>query len=131
MSYKANSSEVASVSSLSASQRYGYLLEKIADWEEVWSIANESGWALFADDRGIEACPIWPAEAFAEACCVGEWADHVPRPIKLSIWLEKWLPGLTADQRNIAVFPLPTDKGMIVEPSRFEEDLNEVIDQYE
>ncbi|WP_153556166.1 DUF2750 domain-containing protein [Roseimaritima sediminicola] len=132
MSYDANPNEVASVWALSAPERYEYLVNKVADWEEVWSVASEdSGWALLGDDRGGEACPIWPAKAFAEACCVDDWADRVPKPIGLSEWRERWLPGLAADQRKIAVFPLPSDAGMIVDPLRFSDDLIEALEGYE
>jgi len=131
MSYQPNQKELESVASLLGPERYRYLIVRIADWEEVWSIRDTNGWALISSDPNTHLVPIWPAKDFAAACCLGEWENFEPQSISLDKWIDKWLPGMAKDGRSIAVFPLPNDKGVIVSPERLGKDLAESLDQYE
>ena len=131
MSYEPNQEEIKSVSTLPGNERYQYLVSRIADWEEVWSVAKGNGWAIMCDDHRLELIPMWPSRAFASACCCNEWQDYAPRAIKLDTWLQKWLPGFSQEGRSIAVFPLPDDQGIIVSPDKLKSDLLEEIQQYE
>ena len=131
MSYDVNEYEFGSVLKLSGSERYEYFIQKIADWEELWSIRDSEGWGLMRDDSGKELVPIWPAEKYASACCTGVWEGYSPNNIPLDYWLEKWIPGMLKDDRLCAVFPLPTDKGVVVGPERLEKDISEALSQYE
>jgi len=105
-------------------------LQKVVDWQEVWSIRFPDGWVLYADDKGQQLVPVWPARAFAEACCTNEWAECTVEMIPLSEWLSAWIPGMIRDGRAVAAFPLPDDRGMIVEPKRMATDLRETELQY-
>ncbi len=131
MSYEVNDYEYDSVTSLSGPERYQYLVNKIVDWEEVWSIKDQSGWSLMGDDTDNELVPIWPAEKYASACCTGLWKNCEPETIDLETWLEKWISGMSADGRSCAVFPLPSDKGLVVTPEQLEKDIREALLQYE
>jgi len=131
MSYDANEHEVASVTSHSGPERFSYFLSKVTDWEEVWSLADDEGWALSADESGRQLVPIWPAKSFASACCVDEWARHTPRAISVADWIEKWTPGMTTDLRGVAVFPTPADSGIVMEPQELANAISEAMEEYE
>lgn len=131
MSYEANEFEVASVSALAGPERFDYFLRKVTDWEEVWSIGNDQGWALSADASGQEVVPVWPARAFAEACCVAQWAGYAPKAIELHTWNDKWIPGMNTDSRHVAVFPTPADRGVVVTPDELAGAINGALEEYE
>lgn len=131
MPYKINAREIEAVQALSPAQRYGHFVRRVADWEEVWSLANGDGWVLMADDEGHELIPVWPHPHYAEALAIGDWAGHQPKPIPLADFLEKWLPGMARDGRRLAVFATREGKGIIVNPLRFKSDLEEACEQYE
>lgn len=131
MSYEVGDAELKAVMSLDSPKRYTYFLEKVADWEEIWSLGDDDGWALISDGLGNELIPVWPASAYAFACCTDIWKQYRPQQITLENWLQKWIPGMIADKRSVAVFPLPNDKGIVVAPKHLHDDLKEAIEQYE
>ena len=126
MSWEMHDKEFESAFRLPVKQRYDYFIKKVADWEKVWSLATKDGWVLACDDEGKEAVPVWPHERFAEAC-VSQWPGSESRSIELSIWKDRWLPGMLADGRLVAVFPTPGGKGVLVSPDQLTCDLNKEI----
>lgn len=130
MSWNLSEQEFEAIVSLPGAKRYSYFVKKIADWEEVWSLRNEDGWVLAAVPDGNEVVPVWPHERFAKACVEGDWQDCEPVAIELSAWLERWIPGMTKDHRQIAVFPTSQDKGVVVSPERLNADLSDECEQY-
>lgn len=130
MSVVPSRSEQHNVTLLPGPARYSYFINRIVDWEEVWSIGDEKGWVLtMIDDESL--IPIWPAASYAHACCDNEWASCEPRCIPLQSWLDKWIPGMIADSRNTAVFPIPSGNAVVVSPSRLKEDILLALEQYE
>lgn len=131
MSWNISQQEFESVLSLSDEKRYFYFLKKVADWEELWSLRNQDGWVLAADPDGHEVVPVWPHERFAQACIEGNWKDCKPSAIRLSEWMERWIPGMARDSRQVAVFQTPQDKGIVIHPDRLNDDLRDECQQYE
>ena len=131
MSYKVNPKEFDSVIALSEFDRYQYFLNKVADWEEVWSIGKSEGWRMMSDNEGTICVPVWPAEEYAAACCSEEWSQDEPKVILLDDWMVKWLPGIKKDGRKIAVFPIPICKGTIVESDQLLADLQEILTEFD
>ena len=131
MSYNVNEHEYTAVTKLGAQGRYEYFVNKITDWEEIWSISDKSGWVLMQDDNGNELVPVWPAERFAKACCIGEWSEFKPKSIPLDAWVDRWIPGITKDKRKCAVFPLNTDQGIVVSTDKLKADIEEALSSYE
>ena len=118
------------VLTLSGDERFDYLVRKVADLEEIWGLAYD-GWALSEDDSGQMAVPVWPEADFAAACATGDWAGMQPKPIALADFFEKWIPGMERDNRMVAVFPIPSGRGVFVNPSRLGDALKEEKQQYE
>jgi hypothetical protein len=123
--------EFESVLSLSGSERYRYFVKKVADWEAIWSLRTQEGWILAGDDQGNELVPVWPHERFAVACATGNWSDSEPVRIEISTYLERWIPGMVRDRRLVAIFPTPSDKGVVVTPERLRQDLEAELSLYE
>ena len=125
MAWVPRDEEITSVLLLDDPNRYRYCVKKAADEEQLWSLWQESGWALAGDDAGREVVPVWPHERFASMCANGLWAGCQPKAIDIRAWLGCWIPGMEKDARLVAVFPTPQRKGAVVEPRRFEADLRE------
>jgi hypothetical protein len=132
MSYLVNDKEYENVIRLSPGKRYEYFIKKCCDWQEIWSIGDQSGWCLFGDPHESECVPIWPAERYARAFCVDEWKDCVPEIISLDDWLKKWIPGLKKDKRLIAIFPVTSDKinSVVRTPSELLKDIEKELENY-
>lgn len=131
MSWSLNDKEFESVILLEAPKRYSYWIKKVADHQQVWSLWKDGGWALAGDDQGCELTPVWPHEKFAAVCANGDWASYMPQMIEASVWLERWIPGIQRDNRLIAVFPTPADRGIVVTPERLRDDLKAELSLYE
>ena len=131
MSWNLSKQEFDSVLSLSGEERYSYFIKKVTDWEEVWSLRNQDGWVLAADPSGHEVVPVWPHERFAQACAEGSWKGCDPVVIKLGEWMKRWIPGMVKDGRQVAIFPTPHDKGVVLHPGRLHNDLCDECEQYD
>jgi hypothetical protein len=114
--------EFAALTGMNAPDRYSVFLNRVVDWEEVWSLRSANGWCLMADDSGAEMIPVWPHERFATACASNDSQEQAVS-ISLDDWLDKWLPGISKDGRQVAVFPVPGGHGVIVSPTRLRADL--------
>ena len=64
-------------------------------------------------------------------CATDFWSGNEPRSIDLSAWLERWIPGMTRDRRLVAVFPTPSNRGVVVAPDRLKENLEAELSLYE
>lgn len=131
MAWNPSSKEVESVFRLSGGARYGHFIKRVADHLEIWSLWEQDGWVLASDDQGHELVPVWPHAKYAECCAQGLWYSAVPRPIELDAWIDRWVPGIKRDRRLVAVFPTPSDKGVVVDPDRLAADLKERLADYE
>jgi hypothetical protein len=114
--------EFAALTGMSAPDRYSVFIDRVADWEEVWSLRSANGWCLMVDDSGVEMIPVWPHERFATAFASNNSQEQAAS-IALDDWLDKWLPGMLKDGRQIAVFPVPSGLGIVVSPERLMADL--------
>jgi hypothetical protein len=122
--------EFSALLGLPAPDRYAVFVSRVADWEEVWSLRTADGWCLMANDDGVELIPVWPHQRFADACADAQKQEKAAT-ISLEDWLNKWLPGMMGDGRHIAVFPVPSGKGIVVSPERLKADLLAECEQYE
>lgn len=119
--------EFASVVALPGRERYRHFIGQVADWKAVWSLRTTEGWVLVGADAK-ELVPVWPHRRYAEVCAKD---GHFPECIELEDWLEKWLPGMSKDRRQLAVFPTPAGQGVVVSPERLRDDLLEELKKYD
>jgi hypothetical protein len=131
MAWTPNSKEIESVLQLADADRYNYLIKRIADQEELWSLWEAGGWALTSDDEGHELGPKWPHPKYAELCAKGPWLSSKPKSISLDAWLARWTAGIKRDRRLIAAFPSLSDKAAVVDADRFAADIQQELAKYE
>lgn len=131
MMWTINSHEIENVLSLSGEDRYNYFIKRVADWGKIWSLRNDDGWVSGKDEEGNEFFPVWPHPQFALLCATENWSDCKAEAIDLSVWLQRWIPGLNSDRRKIAVFPKPSNKGIIVSTNQLKGDLDAEMSLYE
>lgn len=115
----------------SADNRLKYSIKRIADFENVWVIGNSEGYGMLGDSDGNIVFPIWPFEDYASMCCTGEFEDHLAEAIDVHEFLKTNLPTYQSCDYKLSVFPLPLDKGMVIDIAVFIELLNRELDQYE
>jgi hypothetical protein len=130
MPYKINPKGIQSISALSPTDRYMHFLSRVADWEEVWGLHSDAGWAMSSDGEGGECVPFWPHPEYAKAMTVGHWSGREPTSVPLADFLEKWLPGMAKDGLRVAVFPTP-ENAKLVDPMLLKQDLESECKQYE
>jgi len=131
MTYALNKAEFDNVLKLAGPARYRHFIARIADWQQVWTLRQPDGFVTLGDDEGHICVPLWPHADYAMAFAVGDWSTCVPVDIDLDSFKEKWLPGMTRDSYLVAVFPTPSQKGVVVEPARLADDLNEELAKIE
>ena len=131
MIWSLGAKEKDSVEALPAAKRVQYAINRIADWEQLWSLQSECGWVLCTDQMGRECVPIWPHPEYAKACAEGDWKDTTPELISLEEWLRDWLPGIGGDGRAVAVFPSPSDEGTVLTAKELECLIRRELDRIE
>lgn len=131
MSWKVTEKEFNTVIALEPPKRYAYFIKKVADYEEIWSLKDKDGWVLMGDDEEHQLVPVWPNPRYASAYVIEEWSDTKAELISLDDWIQKWLTGIESDERLIAVFPVPSEKGIVVSPQRLKTDLEAELSLYE
>ena len=124
MTYSLTQNEINAALALSNHQRYQHFLDKVAEHGEIWSLANADGWVTLTSE-GDNCLPIWPHPEYAKQWATNDWADCVPKSVKLDIWLERWTKGLTADETLLVVFPNLKEEALLVEPKDLDEDLRD------
>jgi hypothetical protein len=112
--------------------RFEYTVKRIADWETLWTIADESdSLGMLTDDAKNVIFPIWPFKEFAQLYCTGEFANYKPMVIELSDFLDEYLPDYEKKNYKLSLLPLPTKRGEVMDISMFREALNNELDKIE
>ena len=131
MTWEMHKKEFENVLKMNGPERYDYFIRKVADWEEVWGLKAEGGWAMVGDQNSDECIPFWPHPEYARACSKDKWKDYLPEPIQIEAFMHKWLVGMSNDGIKVAVFQLPQNKGVIVSPEKILRNLQSELEQYE
>ena len=108
---KVNPKQMEAVLALTGIARFEHFIKVVADWQEVWGLYQD-GWAQSAADDGVTVFPFWPAEEYARACAVNEWAGYEPRAFPLSDFMEVILPKLKTEGVLPGVFLTPSGQGV-------------------
>ena len=130
-SYRLTTKEFESVTQLDGPARFKHFVSRVADWEKVWGLRSDSGWASVGDDDGNSGFPVWPHPQYAAACATGEWAENQPALIGVHEFVESWLRNMANDRVKVAVFPTPKMKGVVVEAGDLRQILQDELKQYE
>ena len=123
MSYPLSPKEHQASLKLSNHQRYQHFIDKVVANGEIWSLANDEGWVTLTSEGDI-----WPHANYAAEWATGEWEDCAPKAVALDVWLERWTPGLSADETYLVVFPNLKEEALLVEPNELDEALREAME---
>jgi len=129
MTYELSDEEKAGVLATSDEKRYGYLVNKAADWGEVFALRTGDNWAsLTTDDQ--KYFPIWPHPGFAEDVLTGDWKDAVADPIEVHDFLDV-LARLEELGDEVALFCTPDRDFITVPPKPLADDLRTALAEVE
>ena len=95
--------EVEHVIKLDDRKKYEYFVKKVADFEVLWSLAEDDGFASVGEDDFLKI-PLWPKKEFAELCISDEWSSYHCATIDLYDFLEEWIPNLKEDGCGVSLF---------------------------
>ena len=110
----------------SPEKRYSYLLEQIAEHNQVWILTDEHGCVMLNSEE--EDCvPIWPNESYALAWATGEWDSCKAESISIAKWQSRWTNGLLDDELCLAVFPNQDEEGLVLYPDEFDFELTKQL----
>ena len=130
-SYALPPQQFEAVSALPGPARYKHFVSRVADWQYVWGLRNESGWVAAGDDIGNSGFPVWPHPDYATACASGEWGGNVPTPIEVHEFIDNWLPNMADKGVLVAVFPTPLLRGVMVTAVQLQDHIHAELSQIE
>ena len=122
--------EIRAVLALDGPTRAGHLIKRVADSAVAWSLWEESGWALMANDDGTQVFPLWPSREYAELLRTGDWLRLEARAVPLEELLHELLPKLALRGILIGIFPTPTGKGVTMTRAELSALLGEELERY-
>ncbi len=133
MSKEISDGEFRGVTALTGPERYSHFVRQVADFGEVWSLRTQEGWVSMGTDSGSRSMPVWPHRRFAEVFATGDWSNAKAESIDINAWMERWLPGMSSDGIQVAVFPVvaPRQQGVVVDPDQLRRDMEKELEQYE
>ncbi len=120
--------EIFSVLQCTELKQYEYFIKKVVDFEEVWSLRDDNGWATLGNDEN-SFFPIWPRKEFAEMCASDEWDNYYPESIELEDFIQDWIDGLREDNIRITVM-WNNGKGIDVKWDNLKRDLENEMEKY-
>lgn len=129
--YALSAQQFSAVSALAGPERYKHFVGRVADWQSVWGLRNESGWVAAGDENGNSGFPVWPHPDYALVCAIGDWSSNSPSPIEVHEFVERWLPNMTAQGVLVAVFPTPSMRGVLVPAAELQEHIQQELSQIE
>lgn len=125
-------SKIKNILSLSAIERYNYMIRKVADFEEIWFVSKSKDVAqTLILNEGVESVAIWPEKEFADLVIKEQnWEKCSAQSINIYEFLE-WLDQFNIEKMKVAAFPLPNLDSIEVDPLEIKRDLIEECSQYE
>lgn len=128
MSYELSSKNRAGSLTLSDNKRYELFISKVAEFGEIWSLANDEGWVTVVTEEDENCLPVWPHADYAKEWANGDWSDCEPKMITLDVWLERWTQGLDQDETLLVVLPNLKEQAALVDPWQLDEDLRAALE---
>jgi hypothetical protein len=122
--------KLKNISSLTAIDRYGYFIRKVANFQQVWLIQGNSQYVTLGDHIEEVSIPVWPEKEFAELLLTGDWKDFVAQSIEVHEFID-WLDELHSENIKIAGFPLSDFNAIVVNAEEMKNHLLYELQQYE
>lgn len=129
--YAVDDREFAAVVALPASKRYEHFVKRVADTDSAYILADDDHPVVLADERGEEPSqlPLWPHPRYADAYRA-EFGGADRERVDLDELLDELLPAMADDGVDVAVFPTPDGRGVVVPAGRLRDDLLAYLDDW-
>ena len=128
---KITNKELENVSRLAPFERYQYTIKKIADFEQLWSIIDETGDYALSDVGNQTFFSIWPAREYVDSNLSNGWEKCQPKELTLDEFSDQLLIFISENDYLINVFPINGKSGFVVNLEEFIRDLNRELEKYE
>ncbi|WP_415884910.1 DUF2750 domain-containing protein [Neptuniibacter sp. QD37_6] len=103
-------------------QLYSFFIAESVINEQIWILTDEYGCVMLNTDD--EDCvPVWPSQELAQAWATEEWSECKPEAISLSVWHERWTPGLEEDGFAVVICPFESQDGIVTYAEELEKAL--------
>ena len=99
-----NQHQLRNVFSLPAAERYGYLIQKVADFETIYLITDSKGDYVMLGTDDLETIPVWPEKEFAQQFLTNMWSNYVIKEMSIYDFMD-WLDNLEKENIQISGFP--------------------------
>ena len=77
---------------------YDHFVSRVLVTGVVWGLKSENVWAVCpSNETEADVYLFWSDEAYARRHCINEWAHYLPASIPLTVFRERWLPGMAKD----------------------------------
>ena len=126
MSDSFSDEQIKAYDQLSVEDRYADFIDNMVQGNAVWSLSSDTGWAIISDGDD-EFLPVWPRAELAATWATDGYADCTPKAIELSDWLEKWLPGMSKDELQVAVCPDTLGEGIVISAEELLSDIEKAL----
>ncbi|ANG63481.1 hypothetical protein A8C75_14045 [Marinobacterium aestuarii] len=127
MTYKLTEQQRGKVIARDAQERFDHFLQKVADWEEIWSLSDAEGCVMLNTDDGESCLPVWPHPDYALDWATDGWEGCEALKIDLQAWFERWSPGLDEDGILVAVFPRADEEGVLLSAGDLTESIEALL----
>jgi len=122
--------QLENVFNLNSKERYGYLIRKIADFEQVFLIADINGDYVTCGTDNEMIIPIWPELEFAQELIKTEWKNCIVKMVELTNFMN-WMDNLETENYLIGGFPNQQLNSIIVKPTEIKNHILFECRQYE
>jgi hypothetical protein len=129
---------LAMMSLHNAAKRYGYCIKKLADTQKLYLLKGPDGPCMIAaGEDNLAQLPLWPHPRFAEAYLTNvpiaatEWPRCTIRELDLHEFMTCDLQDMILKGLEIAAFPIPPGKAIVIAAQEFHEHLRFELAKYE
>jgi hypothetical protein len=122
--------KLKNIQNLSPQDRYGYLIRKVADTEEIWLIEDNGQSVALGDNNEQVIIPVWPEKEFAELMLTDDWHSYTLKSIDVHDFMD-WLDKLEQNEIKVAGFPMADMNAVIVAAEEMKNHLLYELQQYE
>jgi hypothetical protein len=127
---KISNQEIDNVSKLPAVERYSYFVKRVADFEILYSLIDNSNNLALSEIEGRKMLSFWTAPEFATICAIKEWQDYSTKEISLEEFEEEYIDIIELNNYLINIFPTVETTGFVVDVNEFARDLSEEMKKY-
>jgi len=122
--------KLKNIQNLTPQERYGYLIRKAADFQEVWLIQENGKYVTLGDKEEQITIPVWPEKEFTELMLTDSWKYYGVKSISVHDFIE-WLDELEKEGYKIAGFPSASLNSVVVSADEMKNHLIHELQQYE